>query len=514
MPKTLNLIFKNSFSNTMSFGVTVLTTLFLTPFIIHSLGDSDYGIWVLIGSICGFYGLLDLGISSSVVRYVSKFIAIDDSDNINGTVNTCLFLYSIIAVFILIFAWVLSILLPLVAKIPTGRESVTSAVLIVLGASLALSFPARVFRGVLQAVMRYDIASGVEIVITLLRALSIVVVLESGHGLIALALVTLAATIVQLCLYSFFAFKKYPLLKLGIGFIEKRKVKEIFNYSIFKFIASLGDVLRFNLDSVLIGAVISVSAITPYAVAQRLIRYFMTLVSEIFTVTTPLYSSYEAKSENISIQKLLTNSTFYSALIAFFIAAMFIIYGDTFITLWIGAEYSQKAYIVLVILSISFALALAQNPTIVAAYGIEKHKMLAVITVFEGVVNLILSIILAKKMGLVGVALGTAIPMVITKAIIQPVYMCRVIGLSWASYFKDCFFVNVLIAIVFTLPHLAAKRYIQIDSFYQLVGAVVVSSGVFILLSVSFLSVEQKAFWKCRLSDLKGRFVYRAGDGA
>ena len=85
------MILRNSTYNTASFVITVVITLLLTPFIILTLGDADYGIWILIGSICGFYGILDLGISSSVVRYVSKFIALDNARDANGMINTCLF---------------------------------------------------------------------------------------------------------------------------------------------------------------------------------------------------------------------------------------------------------------------------------------------------------------------------------------------------------------------------------------------------------------------------------------
>src|SRR5580704_5318496 len=89
-------ILKNVGSSWSALATNVLVGIFLSPFILHRLGDSAYGIWVLIFSITGYYGLFDLGIRSSVVRYVSKFTATGESDKLNRLVNTSLWSYTLI----------------------------------------------------------------------------------------------------------------------------------------------------------------------------------------------------------------------------------------------------------------------------------------------------------------------------------------------------------------------------------------------------------------------------------
>ncbi len=68
-------IIKNITSSWFALGTNILVGLFLSPFILHRLGDSAFGVWVLTFSITGYYGLFDLGIRSSIVRYVSKHLA-------------------------------------------------------------------------------------------------------------------------------------------------------------------------------------------------------------------------------------------------------------------------------------------------------------------------------------------------------------------------------------------------------------------------------------------------------
>jgi len=230
------MILRNSTYNVASLVVSIVVSLLLTPFIILSLGDADYGLWILIGSIGGFCGLLDLGISGSVTRYVSKYMALGKPDDVSGTVCSCLFLFVIIAVFIFIFSVFLGRLLPLFVVIAPEKIDMVSTVIILIGASLAISFPFRVFNGVLQSLLRFDIMSILEITINLLRTLFLVIVLLSGYSLTALAIVILIIAIIQLCVTAIFALKKYPELELKWRFVEKSKIRMVLNYGIFKFI--------------------------------------------------------------------------------------------------------------------------------------------------------------------------------------------------------------------------------------------------------------------------------------
>src|SRR5580658_1637146 len=64
-------LIKNVGSGWFSLGVNILVGIFLSPFILHRLGNTAYGAWILVFSVTGYYGLFDLGIRSSIVRYVS-----------------------------------------------------------------------------------------------------------------------------------------------------------------------------------------------------------------------------------------------------------------------------------------------------------------------------------------------------------------------------------------------------------------------------------------------------------
>src|SRR5687767_14498774 len=76
------------FSNWTSYLVTAAVGFVLAPVIVHSLGDTGYGLWTLVLAMTGYFGLLDLGIRSSVGRFVTRYMALDDERSVNRTVST------------------------------------------------------------------------------------------------------------------------------------------------------------------------------------------------------------------------------------------------------------------------------------------------------------------------------------------------------------------------------------------------------------------------------------------
>src|SRR5271170_4161753 len=101
-------ILKNVGSSWSALGVNVVVGIFLSPYILHHLGDAAFGVWVLIFSVTGFYGLFDLGIRSSIIRYVSKYTATNDREKLTQFVNTALFSYAGIGVVSMLLTTLLS----------------------------------------------------------------------------------------------------------------------------------------------------------------------------------------------------------------------------------------------------------------------------------------------------------------------------------------------------------------------------------------------------------------------
>src|SRR5207237_4872584 len=58
--------------NWLALAISIGVAFFLSPFIVHRLGNIAYGIWTLVNSMIAYMGLLDLGMRGAVTRFVSR----------------------------------------------------------------------------------------------------------------------------------------------------------------------------------------------------------------------------------------------------------------------------------------------------------------------------------------------------------------------------------------------------------------------------------------------------------
>ena len=207
-----NQILKNVGSSWFSLGVNIVVGVFLSPFILHRLGDTAFGIWVLIFSLTGYYGIFDFGIRSSIVRYVSKYTATGDIEEVSGLINTAMFTYSCVGAASLLLTVLGCIYVDRIFQIPPGFQSTARWLLFVVGTSVALGFPLGVFGGMLEGLQKFYFLNWTNVAFaSILRAGMIVFYLNRGYGLITVALITVGLPIVGSLLRAVVALRSLPL---------------------------------------------------------------------------------------------------------------------------------------------------------------------------------------------------------------------------------------------------------------------------------------------------------------
>src|ERR1700728_1306587 len=133
-------IFKNVGSSWFALGLNILVGLFLSPYILHHLGDEAFGLWVLIFSVTGYYGLFDLGIRSSIIRYVAKYSATKENEELNRLVNTALFSYGGIGVLTMLVTLIVTYCFNTIFRIPAEFVGTARWLLFMAGIAVSLGF--------------------------------------------------------------------------------------------------------------------------------------------------------------------------------------------------------------------------------------------------------------------------------------------------------------------------------------------------------------------------------------
>lgn len=439
-------ILRNVFSNWVSYLVTAAVGFLLAPFVLHQLGNTGYGLWTLVISLTGYFGLLDLGIRSSVGRFVARYIALKDTENVNRTVST--------AFAILAGGGAIAMLATIVVvrfffdsfQVEPQFQSSGKLALLITGLNMAAVLPLGVFSSVLIALERNDVLSGVTVVGELARAALVVACLKNGYGLVSLAVISLLITVTQYSAMAVFAKSLYRPLQIRLKCIGRSTFGPLLHFGVHRFITIVANQLIFYSNSIVIATFLGAGAITYFAIAASIINYGRNVVSMVTDTLAPSAIRMDAREDLAGLHRLLITGTMIALMIAMPICLGFIFLGKQFITLWVGKEYASSA-LFLIILAIPQFTSMSQYAAVVILSGMAKHHALAYIALAEGIVNLTLSIVLIRKFGLVGVALATMVPHLISTGIIVPFYTLRTMKLPVGEYLRKAFLRPALCAL-------------------------------------------------------------------
>ncbi len=425
-------LIKGSFLRVLNLLVTITVSFFMMPFVIRSIGDRWYGLWILVGTLVGYYGFFDFGLSTALQRFISRALADEDHEEINTIFNTCLSFFAGGAV--------LSILASVSVALWGARLIENSAdikifriVILLVGMSMSISFPIRAFIGFLYAHVRHDATMIIEISKIILRTALILYFLLRGHGIIALAAVTLFSDSMSYLAILVFTRKRYAYIRFDLRLFSKGMFKQLINYSIFSFISNIANQLRFHIDSFVITAYLGLSMVTHYNVGGRIARYYIMAIISAVALIMPVFSKFEGERNFDKLREKFLFVSKLNVIFSIFLGGALLVYGKAFITRWMGSDYTDSYY-VLVILMAGLIFGTTQTTSASLIFSLSKHKPYSIMHLCEGLANLTLSLILVKRYGIYGVALGTTIPVIIFYIFVVPVYATRVIDLPFTRY--------------------------------------------------------------------------------
>lgn len=482
-------VIKNVGSSWFALGVNVFVGIFLSPFVLHRLGDTAFGLWVLTFSVTGYYGLFDFGIRSSIIRYVSKYTATRDIQEVSGLINTALFTYSCVGAVSFLVTVVACAYIDRLFKIPPAFHSTAQWLLFIVGTSVAIGFPLGVFGGMLEGLQKFYVNNWVNIGFTgIARAILIVIYLNRGYGLLTVALITVGLPVLGSLVRGMVALRALP-VKFRWKYVDRKSFRHMANYSGITFMIILASRLRFKTDAVVIGTLLSSAAITYFYAGARLVDYAGELISSLAQIFVPMSSQSDAAGNIDRLRKIFVVGNRACAFTILPITTFFIILGKSIIEVWLGKQYAEQGYAVLLTLMIPHTIMLVQGASSRILFGISKHGTFAIVTLIEGVANLVLSIALVRPLGILGDALGTAIPLLGTFVIFMPWHLCSRLGIRMWTYLRQAYLLPLLLCAPLAATLLVMKRWVIPHSYRQLIPQLLIGSLIYgICLGWAYLS--------------------------
>ena len=405
--------------------VNIAIGIFLMPFTMDHLGKAQYGLWMLAASMTAYLQLLDLGYGNGLVRQVTQADARGDEDGMNAILSTFVVVYTVIGVLALGAVAVLAaFVLPRFPNLSSADVSTARIVLLLLGFRAAVAFPMSVFGAVTTARQQFALTGWIAIAVAVLQGAATYVVLRAGYGLIALVSVSTLIGVASYAAYAAAARATFPAMRLAPSRFSSAQVREVTAFSLYLFLISIAIHVGTNVDNLVIGAYLGTSAIAVYTVAMRLAEYQRQLCGQFSGFLFPLVVRFDASRDVEALHATLVDGSRIALGLVSGVTLCLIAFGRQIVALWMGPGFGESIA-PLYVMVLAGVVMVGQGPagTILLATG--RHRLVAAASIADILLNIGLSLALVTRYGLMGVALGTALPYaVLNLAVLVPV-ACR-----------------------------------------------------------------------------------------
>ncbi|MDX8388392.1 MAG: lipopolysaccharide biosynthesis protein [Ghiorsea sp.] len=411
----------------------------ITPLLVHGLGGAAFGIWVIGGNTVAWMMVLDFGIGSAVLRFGALILKQSDEagQELNRLFNSSLALFFIIGFIAVAISAGVGVFVPeeFFSKALSRHEFFYFS--LCLGLALTLNFWGQPFSALLQAHQRFDLVNLVKAGVLMLRIVAYAWLMTQGYGLMALALVTLLSSLLSTLVFVIVSRQVFD-WHISILDIKLRWAHKLFGYGWMMLVIIIADQLRFATDAIVIGAYVSLSLVTVYTIGATLTTVFREVIGAMVPIFVPIFSSSNSK-EAVSPKFLLVTRIF--SLFVWGCGLLLLLGAAPFIDVWMG-HYPQSVEITFILMT-GFLIASSQSLSFSLLYGRAKHFPVVVISIVDALANLGLSIWLVQDYGIIGVAVGTAIPFIITYGIVFPVVVSRSVNIPYLLYFREALLVPI-----------------------------------------------------------------------
>ena len=395
-----------------SIAVSFIIGFVVTPIIIKKLGDSEYGVYTLVASLCAYLNIVEQGLADTVVKYIIKFKIENSREKVEHFSAVILLINGLISLVIVIAGIILYNTIPQIYQKSLSVTEIQTAqkLLILMIINLIISFMFNLYQGILTASEKFILLRTTEIANLVISNAAIVAVLFMGGRSFSVVVIILACnSVLALFKFLYCKIKLHHRSRLHKNAITKSIYLELFKYFLAVLIVVIVEQIYWKLDNIIISIMLGATFVTVYSVGMSFHKYLMKFATTISKVMTPkvFKEVLSGKDPELVTDELIKISRLQAVGVYLALCGL-AVYGLDFIRLWVGLTYDE-AYAIILITLVPYSFEIVGNirNVILQAHNLYMKKSL--ITLAVSILNIILTIILVKLFGIVGAAVGTGI---------------------------------------------------------------------------------------------------------
>ncbi len=418
----------------------VLSTLLLTPFIIRSIGQAEYGVYKLAISIAAYMMLLDMGVGNAIVRFVAKYHDTGDTLQERRFFAVAQIYYLIVACVAALCGGILIWLFPIffAVGLTAGEIVLAQKLLGIITINTVITMATATFNYIVIGRGAFVLSKSASILQIIVRMALTIIALRLGLKSVALVSISLICTILTRGTLAVYVWVKWSLRPLLRG-VTKAFIFEIIGYSSWILLQMIATQINAFADQVLLGAFVpgATTIIAVYGVGAQIVQYFQSLGGAVNGVLMPgVVKLVAQKADPQRLQDEMVRIGRIMLLMLSPVLGGFLLYGKQFIVLWTGAAYTESYYVAGMLIAVYMViLTEAIGTQILWAKNVHKEQAIAKFIIV--LLNIGLTILLIRWKPLIGATIGTFISLLLGDVIVMNIVFKRKINLRLGSYYRE-----------------------------------------------------------------------------
>ena len=451
----MNQIKFGSIISILNLLLNIFAGLIITRLMVIKLGTSEYGVYILVASLVSYVSIFDFGLHQTIFRFISKFRAQKSSNLQSIFLATILLIYLLITILIVIvgFFFYFNIDTILSDNFSVFEIQVAKNLIPIHFLNLIFSLVLGSFQFVLNGYGLFIISYSINFIKSLLRHLFFILFLFIGFKSFNLSLVDLSLSITIGLIYTFYVFFS---LKISINFtyLKIQNFIEVISFSLYGFLISIVNQFFWNFSQLILALLAKPTEIVFYSISTTFVIYFQLISLTLSGFFLPRISImvHAGSSSKDYTDLLIKVGRFQLSMLGLFLIG-FIFLGKPFIILWLGNEFQNVYYIILIIIiPLTIPMIQTTSEDIIKAKNLQAFKTL--LYIFMVLFNAFLSIFLYTFLGSFAIAISTSISIVLFQCLIMNIYYSKKLGINILRFFKQVFkgiLGSFLITIFFSL---------------------------------------------------------------
>lgn len=422
----------------LNIGLQAVIGFLYVPLLLYYIGQSEYGLYQLIGSLIAYFSIMDFGLTNAVVRFYARYRALRDRKAMENILAVAVRMYAGITVLVLAIGYICYLNLGWVFSDSMDAAEIAGArdIFALLLFNIGFTLLTMVFRAVINAYEKFLFLKGMETVQLVFQPVLVLLILQEYPSAFSVALVQTFLNVVLSLARAYYCFAHLH-IKIRFHNWNRELLGDFRKLALSLFAVSIIDQIFFKTNQVILGIIDGTDAVAVYSIASLIYMNYMALSVAISGVYLPHVTEMIAKKEPM---KQISDLFIKIGRLQYFLLALvttgFIIFGQEFIRMWAGPDFLDAYWMTLLII-IPFTIDLIQNIGLSILQAQNQYDFRAKVYLAMGIFNLCLAIPLGERYGGIGCAFATGLSMFLGNGLIMNWYYAKVTHLAIGDFWKS-----------------------------------------------------------------------------